>query len=399
MPMLIVPSDTEREDLERYVERGGYLGLARAVKEGAPAVLSAIRDAGLRGRGGTGRGELTAAKWEDVARARSEHKFVIANGAESNPQSRKDHLMLTRYPHRILEGLLIACFAVGAQQAFVYIKETYEDAIRGMQQAIAEALAEGAWGPLDVRVMVYEAPDVPVAGEESAALDAIEGFPRPRPRLRPPEITQIGLYGYPTVVNNVETLAAAASIMRTGQPADTVLITLSGDVKRPGVYEIPLGTPLKTVVEQWGGGAQGPVRAVFPGGVTAGPLRPEELDLPLDHDVLQQAGATIGLGVLHVVARDDWEPAAALAEAAAMWAENSCGQCHLCQDGTIRLREAAKGKEDGGGRPDAEEMELWALRLRNKGNCLYATMAARATTRWLRAFGSELSGTPPARNG
>lgn len=393
MPVLIVSLDREREDLQRYVERGGYLGLARAVKEGAPAVLAALRDGGLRGRGGSGRGELTAVKWEQVAQARNDQKFVIANGAESNPQSRKDHLLLTRYPHRVLEGLLIACYTVGARQAFVYIKETYADAIRGMQQAIAEAVAEGAWGPIDVSVMVYEAPDVPVAGEESAALDAIEGFPRPRPRLRPPEITKIGLYGHPTVVNNVETLAAAAAVMRTGKPADTVLITLSGDVNDPGVYEIPLGTPLDTVLERWGGGVQGPVRAVFPGGITSGPLRPEELGFPLDYDVLQRAGTTIGLGVLHVVARDGWEPAAALAEAAAQWAENSCGQCHLCQDGTIRLREAAKSSA-GGGKPDAEEMELWALRMRDKGNCLYATMAARAATRWLRAFGPELSITP-----
>lgn len=388
--MLIVPDDTAREDLDRYVERGGYVGLARAFTEGPEAVRRAVRAAGLRGRGGTGRGEFAAEKWEQVARAASRTKVVIANGAESNPHSRKDHRLLTFHPHRVLEGLLIACWAVGARQGFVYIKKTYEDALASVQHAIAEAVAAGAWGPLDVQVLVYEAPDLPIAGEETAVIDVIEGFERPRPRLQPPPITQVGLYGHPTVVNNVETLAAAAAIMRTGEPVRTVLLTLTGDVRRPGVYEVPLGTPLGTVLEQWGGGASGPLRAVFPGGMTSGPLTPAELDLPLDYDVLLRAGTTLGLGVLHVVTGDDWNPREGLVEAATRWADNSCRQCRHCQDGTVRLRDAARALAAGGGEAELRDMELWALRLRGKGNCLYATMAALAATRWMRAFRDAL---------
>ncbi|MBO8141222.1 MAG: SLBB domain-containing protein [Firmicutes bacterium] len=391
MAMLIDPGESTREDLERYVKRGGYLGLARAVRDGPSAVLAAVERAGLRGRGGSGLGEPVARKWREAAAVPGTTKFVIANGAESHPESRKDHLLMTRYPHRILEGLLIAGVAVRARQCFVYVKETYNDALASIKEAIAEGLAAGAWAGLEMEITVFEAPASPAAGEESAVIDAIEGFNPPRPRLRPPSVTSVGLYGRPTVVNNVETLAAAAAVMRTGEPAGTVLVTLTGDVRRPGVYEVPLGTPLRAIVEDWGGGAPGPLLCVLPGGSASGPLGPAELELPLDYDALWRAGTSLGPAVLSVVAGAGRKPGDPFQDAARLWTSGSCGQCRLCQEGTAELLDAAQRIVQGANSA-REDMELWALRLRGKGNCLYATMVARSAARWLRVFGNELSG-------
>ncbi|MFZ5816964.1 MAG: NADH-ubiquinone oxidoreductase-F iron-sulfur binding region domain-containing protein [Bacillota bacterium] len=387
-PHLITePSPTARERLAEYRARGGYAGLARARAEGGRWALEQVHLAGLRGRGGSGKGAPVAEKWRKVARAAGIAKYVIGNGAESSPVSRKDRYLLTYFPHRVLEGLLIACAAVGADQAYLFVRGDAEEALAAVEAALEEAREAGLLGAVAVELQ----PSAPsyISGEETAVIDSLEGL-EGLPQPKPPYPEEIGLRGCPTVLNNVETLAAAAAILRLGVEGfralgtpdcpGTALFTVTGAVGRPGVYEVPYGTRLDELLARAGAPAAEQLLAVLPGGLSSGPLRPDELHLPLTYEALAEAGTSIGPAAIVVFARAEASLSAVVRETVTFLTEASCGQCHGCKEGHRQLAGALQAGETGLAR------ELATVLLYGRGNCGHPTGTARLALRALQAF-------------
>ena len=264
-------------DIEDYIASGGYSGLERALKVGPEGVVEEVKRSGLRGRGGAG--FPTGLKWELTRKREAEERFVICNAAEGDVGAFMDRVLLEGDPHLILEGLIIAGFAVGARKGFVYVRSEYELAAQRMRRAVEQARERGFLGErvlgtsFSFEVEVFQAVGMFVCGEETALINSMEGR-RGNPRARPPYPTEAGLWGRPTVVNNVKTLANVSLILRFGadwfkevgteRSPGTALVALSGQVERPGVYEVPMGMPIREVVGRIGGASE--VKAVQTGG-------------------------------------------------------------------------------------------------------------------------------------
>jgi len=297
----------------------------------------------LRGRGGAG--FPAGRKWSIAAESPETPRYVVCNAGEDEPGSFKDRILIEYRPHLVLEGMILAARAIRAEQAFLYLNETYDDCHRLMSQAIDEAGKAGYLGSL--KVTIQRAPTVYVAGEDSAALEVLEGKD-PKPRQKPPYPATSGLFGKPTVVNNVETLANVAPIvakgaswfrtMGTEQSPGTMLVCLGDEMNRPGLYELPLGTPLRHLFEDLGGGLKsgGALKAILPGGPSCGFLKPEFLDVPLDPDSCKKAGSTLGCGVMRFYAEGTCmvEESLGLAK---FFAQECCGQCPACRMETNML--------------------------------------------------------------
>ncbi|HUK41421.1 MAG TPA: SLBB domain-containing protein, partial [Candidatus Acidoferrales bacterium] len=263
-----VPSG--REDLEVYRARGGYEALRRAVKSKPEEVIQTISDAGLRGRGGAG--FPTGKKWAFTRECAEQPRYLILNGGEDEPGSKKDRVLMENLPHLVIEGVILGAYAIGASRAYLYINANYEAATKSITDALAEAKAAGYWGKdvlgsgFDLDIELTPAPHNYVAGEDTAVIEVIEGK-KAWPRQKPPFPVTVGLFGKPTSVNNVETLANVAPIILhgaewykafgTAEAPGTMIFSLNDDVNRPGVYELPFGTPLRYLIEQCGGGVRG----------------------------------------------------------------------------------------------------------------------------------------------
>lgn len=388
----------------------GYRSWARARDLPPLGVVDRVEEAGLRGRGGSG--FPTAWKWR-AAREHPGPRFLVVNGAEGEPDSLKDRLLMECYPHRILEGALIAAHALGATRVYVYINRSFPGALGAMRAAVADARAAGylsageahhAAGPL---VEVVEAPPVYVAGEETAALEVIEGRP-PRPRRRPPYPAESGLWGQPTIVHNVETLAAVEAIFRMGPEvycrSATVLVTLAGWVTRPGVYEVPLGTPLRELIETWGGGVRGgvAVKAISPGGLGSPYLPATALETPLEYEALREAGSVLGCATVRVIPQGACM-VEELQRVVRFFASGPCGQCRPCVQGTGRMSAVLEGLRAGrGGRGDIDLLARLGARLPGRGICGYLTEAAGPVYSALSLFWEDFEhhlrwGTCPGR--
>ncbi len=344
---LLRPERPGREDLAAYRERKGYEALARVPEGDAGAILSAVEVAGLQGRGGGG--FPAARKWAEVARGNGD-KWVVVNGAEGEPGSSKDRFLMENHPHLVLEGALLAAHATGAQRVILAVNAGAEEAFASLGAALTEARAASCGA--DTCVEVRRIPDVYVAGEETALLEALEGK-APHPTLKPPFPVHFGLAGRPTLVHNVETVACVAAILAAG-PANwraagtqespgTFLYTLSGDVNRPGVYELPGGTTLRRLVYGSGGGPTNGVGAVLPGGYSGGILTDAELDL--NEKEVGEAGGSLGCRAVRVLGerRDLWRT---LEEVVSFFAAQSCGQCPPCFIGNSQLITLIRGKGD-----------------------------------------------------
>jgi len=373
---------------------GGYRSLAQARGLSPLGVVDRVEEAGLRGRGGSG--FPTASKWR-AAREHPEPRFLVVNGAEGEPDSLKDRLLMERYPHRVLEGALIAAHALRAQRIYVYVNRTFSEALGAMRAAVDDARAAGyvdpeeGGGPSGPAVEVVEAPPAYVAGEETAALEVIEGRP-PRPRHRPPYPVESGLWGRPTVVNNVETLAAVEAIFRMGPEAfrrcATVLVTLSGWVTRPGVYEVPLGTPLRDLIEKWGCGVPGGVgiKAISPGGVGSPYLPATALETPIGYETLREAGSALGCASVRVIPEGTCM-VEELHRVVGFFAAGPCGQCRPCVQGTERMGAVLKGLREGrGARRDIDVLARLGARLPGRGLCGYLAEAAGPVSSALSLF-------------
>lgn len=339
--------------LEAYRAAGGYAILQSLASRSPESVIRRLRQVGLRGRGGGG--FPAGWKWEMVRAAPDPVRFVVANGAEGEPGSEKDRFLLTHLPHRILEGVWMVAWVVQAQKIFVGINEAFPEAREAVLRALDEVQGSDlARGPASTPVEVVSLPHHYLAGEETALLEALEGRP-PVPRGRPPYPTEKGLGGHPTLIHNVETLAWVPEMLREeGEILEAYWCTLSGDVCRPGVYEIPRGVPLSEVVRVWGRGlpAGQTLKALFPAGPSGGVLTPEEAATPLDPEALQSVGSRLGAGCLRVVGSGTSLLEVAL-EYARFFRDASCGQCTPCVSGlqslVAALEQQAQGRSSGSG--------------------------------------------------
>jgi NADH-quinone oxidoreductase subunit F len=285
------------ETFDEYRAAGGYRPISANI-------LEEISASGLRGRGGAG--FPAGRKWAIAAQTAAEARYVVCNAGEDEPGSFKDRVLLEYRPHLVLEGMILAAHAISAYEAILYLNETYDVCLSKMTAAINEADAEGYLGGITVRI--HPAPRVYVAGEDTAALEVIEGKPA-KPRLKPPYPATSGLYGMPTVVNNVETLANVPLIARNGAAwfrshgtsgsPGTMIFCLHDEMVRPGAVELPFGTTLRHLYETAGGGltAGRKLKAVLPGPSSAF-LVPEQLDIPLDPESFKKAGSLLGCGVI-----------------------------------------------------------------------------------------------------
>jgi len=346
---------------------GIYEGLKKAVKDMTPQeVTAAVNDAGLRGRGGAG--FPTGRKWEFTRNASAEKKYLVCNADEGEPGTFKDRLLLEGCPHLVIEGMVLSGYAVGASKGFIYIRGEYAEAILRMEKALSEARASNYLGhnilgsSYSFDIEVHKGAGAYVCGEETSLIESMEGK-RGFPRLRPPYPASAGLFGQPTAINNVETLANVPAIvlggsvayrsLGVGSASGTKLYPLSGAVANTGVVEAPLGTTLRELIHDVGGGVSDGKRflAALVGGAAGVFLGEDMLEVPLDYDSLASHGATLGAGAV-LVLDNDCNPASLILDILRFFRHESCGQCTPCRVGTARLVEmmedliATEGKTD-----------------------------------------------------
>jgi NADH-quinone oxidoreductase subunit F len=353
------------QSLDDYRREGGYAALKRALELGAEGVIAEVNESRLLGRGGAA--FPTARKWESVRTQPIEPHYLVCNADESEPGTFKDRVLLTEDPFAIVEAMTIAAFATGCAKGFLYVRAEYPLAFERMQHAVNAARGAGLLGEsilgsaLRFDVEIRRGAGAYICGEETAIFESIEGR-RGEPRNKPPFPVTHGLFGKPTVVNNVETLAnvlpivlrGGAAFARTGtaQSTGTRLFCLSGHVRRPGIYEVPMGTSLGALLDLAGGvRAGGRLSALLLGGAAGAFVRPDELELKLTHEDTRAAGVTLGSGVVMVFDHTA-ELKDLVLRIAAFFRDESCGQCVPCRVGTVRQEEAlhriASGKPRGG---------------------------------------------------
>ena len=326
--------------IDDYVAAGGYAALDKARRMGADAVRAEVEASGLRGRGGAGFPAGT--KWGFVSRAKGRPVYLICNADEGEPGTFKDRHIMEHDPHLHIEGMAIAALALGAAMGFIYIRGESASIARLLEKAVAEAEARGRIGRVPgFEIKVHRGAGSYICGEETALIESLEGK-RGHPRLKPPFPAERGLYGCPTIVNNVETLAClpfiigkgAAAFRKIGAAGDCGprIFSVSGHVRRPGVYECPTGTPLRELLDL-AGGVEGRLKAVIVGGLSTPILTAEEArSLRLDRDSCQRAGTMPGSGGVIVFAEGADVPSIAL-ETIRFYASESCGQCTPCREG------------------------------------------------------------------
>jgi NADH-quinone oxidoreductase subunit F len=348
--------------LAAYRASGGFAALEKAREIGAEAVIAEVTASRLMGRGGAA--FPTGRKWEAVRTQAVRPHYLICNADESEPGTFKDRVLMEEDPFAIVEAMAIAAFATACERAFVYIRGEYPLAAARLQHAIAQSRDAGLLPGVEIEIR--RGGGAYICGEETAIFNSIEGL-RGEPRNKPPFPVQAGLFGKPTLVNNVETLAnvprivleggAAFAAIGSGQSTGTRLFCLSGTIRDPGVYEAPYGITLRSLIEMAGGVESGrTIRAVLLGGAAGTFVRGDELDLKLTHEDTRAAGTTLGSGVVMVV--DDTIDLRALVERiASFFRDESCGQCVPCRVGTIRQEEALHRMAKQG-RGDASEFAL-----------------------------------------
>ena len=324
--------------LDSYRSHGGYSALRRSFEIGQHEVLREIADSKLLGRGGAA--FPTGTKWEAVARQPAHPHYLICNADESEPGTFKDRVLMEGDPFALVEAMTIAAFATDCRHGFVYVRAEYPIAHARLEHAFELARAHGFLGEnimgtgFDFDIELRIGAGAYVCGEETALFQSIEGY-RGEPRNKPPFPVEVGLFGKPTVVNNVETLANVPAIL-LGDVRDTRLFCVSGHVERPGLYEVELGTPLSELLELAG---SRPPKAVLLGGAAGSFLRPDQLDLPLSFEGAREASATLGSGVV-LVFDESADLVGAVLRIAEFFRDESCGQCVPCRVGTVRQEEA-----------------------------------------------------------
>lgn len=394
----ILLADGPLSSLDDYLLTGGGKALFAALGSSPRAVIEEVKRSGLRGRGGAG--FPTGEKWEAVRSDPCPTKFVVCNAADGEPGTFKDRWILRHNPYQVLEGMAIAAHAVGADRAFLAIKAAYRLEIRAVRRALAEMRGSNMLGP--VRIEIVQGPDEYLFGDEKALLEVIEGN-APLPRILPPY--QVGLFATkgstnPTAVNNVETLANVPHVIAEGpdrfrsfgteSSPGTMVFTLCGDVRRPGVYELPLGTPLRTLLYDIGGGPPGGsvVKAVFPGASDT-ILSPEQFDTPLDYDSMRAAGSGLGSAGFVVYDESACVVGATLRFSRFLHVE-SCAQCPACKHGSEEITECLERIELGeGSEADVETALARCLTVTGGQRCALPTGESLLVQSAIQLFGGE----------
>src|ERR1700694_4732805 len=404
--------------LEVYLAHDGYKGMARALKELTPEqVVDEVKKSNLRGRGGAG--FPTGMKWSFVPKDSGKPKYVLCKADESEPGTCKDRPLMEMMPHQLIEGMVIAGKAVGSHQGYIYIRGEYRYVLDIMDEAVAEAYKAGYLGKnilgsgFDFDIVTHTGAGAYECGEESALMESLEGK-RGYPRIRPPFPAVVGLYGSPTVINNVETLSSAPEILRRGgewyaglgspKNGGTRLFCISGHVNKPGIYELPMGFPLRQMIEDVAGGMLNgrKLKAVIPGGSSCPLLTADEIDVGMDYDSVAKAGSMLGSGGLIVIDEDTCMVDLAR-RIMHFYAHESCGWCIPCREGTTWLRKMLDRFHAGFGRP--EDIDLvgdLAKNMLGRTFCPLGDAAALPTIsivqKWRNEFEQHLSGRCPFKS-
>ncbi|TAK06216.1 MAG: NADH oxidoreductase (quinone) subunit F [Candidatus Manganitrophaceae bacterium] len=373
-----IRSDGAALERAAYERAGGYEGLRKALRMTPEAVLDTVRRSGLRGRGGAG--FPTGVKWSLVPRgADAPHpKYLVANADEMEPGAFKDRFLLEKDPHQLIEGMIIAAYAIEADVAYIFLRWAYREAKEALSRAIAEAAEHHCLGKdilgsgYSLEMIVHVSAGRYICGEETALLNALEGK-RANPRSKPPYPQMVGLWGKPTVVNNVETLCNIPHILKNGpdwfkglshtNDSGTKLYGASGKVKRPGLWELPMGTTAREILEEHAGGMRDGLRfrAAIPGGASTEFITEAHLDVRMDFDEIRKAGSRLGTGTM-IVLDDRTCPVGLLWNVERFFAQESCGWCTPCWSGLSWVEQILGAMERGEG----EEGDLEILREQTK---------------------------------
>ncbi|WP_072688145.1 NADH-quinone oxidoreductase subunit NuoF [Rhodococcus marinonascens] len=395
--------DSSSWTLDTYRGHGGYEGLQKALRMDPDEIISTVKEAGLRGRGGAG--FPTGMKWSFIPQGDDKPHYLVVNADESEPGTCKDIPLMMATPHTLVEGIIIAAYAIRAKHAFIYVRGEVVPVLRRLQAAAAEAYAAGYLGTdilgtgYDLELVVHAGAGAYICGEETALLDSLEGR-RGQPRLRPPFPAVAGLYASPTVVNNVESIASVPSIIVNGiewfrsmgsekSPGFT-LYSLSGHVTSPGQYEAPLGITLRELLE-YAGGVRAGHRLKFwtPGGSSTPIFTDEHLDVELDYEGVGAAGSMLGTKALQI-----FDDTTCVVRAVLRWTEfyahESCGKCTPCREGTYWLVQILERMERGEGTDDDLEKLLdIADNILGKAFCALADGAASPIMSSIQYFRDE----------
>ena len=389
--------------IDGYKRNGGYKAVAKALDMDPDAIIQLVKDSGLRGRGGAG--FPTGMKWGFIPQGDNKEHYLVVNADESEPGTCKDTPLLLANPHVLVEGVIIASYAIRANHAFIYIRGEVTHVIRRVQQAIDDAYKAGLLGKnilgkgFDLELVLHVGAGAYICGEETALLDSLEGF-RGQPRLRPPFPAIAGLYARPTVVNNVESIASVPSIidkgaewfasMGTEKSKGYTLYSLSGHVNNPGQFEAPLGITLRELIELAGGIRTGHrLKFWTPGGSSTPMFTDEHLDVPLDYEGVAAAGSMLGTKALQI-----FDETTCVVRAVLRWTEfykhESCGKCTPCREGTWWLVQALKNLENGEGTPaDLDKLLDLCDNIMGRSFCALADGAASPIISSLKYFRQE----------
>lgn len=389
--------------IESYLADGGYEAARKALGMEAGAVLEEVKRAGVRGRGGAG--FPAGVKWSFLPKDVFP-RYLVVNADESEPGTFKDRLIIEYDPHQLLEGIICAAWAIQAHHAFVYIRGEYMFGKQRLEQAIAEAkehhfLGQGIFGvDFDLEVIVHPGAGAYICGEETALLTSLEGN-RGHPRLKPPFPAVAGLYSKPTIVNNVETISHVSHVIAHGadwyrqwgteKSPGFQLVCLSGQVKKPGVYEIPYGTTLRQLIYDYAGGTPDdrPIKSIIPGGLSMPQIKADKLDTGIDFESIQAAGSLLGSGGIIVICEgQSLVPVAR--RTLGFYREESCGKCTPCREGTGWMEKTLIRIEEGGGTlADIDRMERITKYVDQQSFCPFGPAAVWGLQSMLRNFREE----------
>jgi len=392
--------------IDVYLEKNGYQAVRKAIIDmTAEQILEEVKNANLRGRGGAG--FPAGVKWGFVPKGVDKPKYLCVNADEGEPGTFKDKYIMSYNPHLLIEGIIIASYCVGIHTAYIYIRGEYESIALRLEQAIVEAVDKGFLGKnildtgFDLDLYVHRGAGAYVCGEETALLESLEGK-RGNPRLKPPFPASIGLFECPTVINNVETLSNVPSIIlngadwfcQVGLPKDggTRIFGVSGMVKKPGTYELPIGSSLKEIIFDHAGGMKEgkELKAVIPGGMSAPILTPDEIDIKMDFDSLVEAKSMLGSGAIIVIDKDT-SMLDILRIVTQFYSHESCGQCTPCRIGNNWIKKTVirMGKGEGK-KEDLDNIIRLANNILGKTLCPLGDAAAMPIISIVQKFRKEL---------
>ena len=394
------------DTLDVYRQHGGYEALAKALSQYQPdEIVDMVKQSGLRGRGGAG--FPTGMKWGFLAK-NDKPRYLCCNCDESEPGTFKDRMLMEMNPHMLVEGVIITSYACRVTTAFIYVRGELVKAASQVERAVAEAYAAGLIGKnilgsnYSLDIIVHRGAGAYICGEESSLMESLEGR-RGYPRLKPPFPAVVGLYGGPTVINNCETLCTIPSIVQGGaewyagfgteKSKGTRVFCLSGHVKKPGNYELPLGTPLRTLIydERYGGGILGDkqLKAIIPGGSSTFILGADKLDTTLDFEAIAAAGSMLGSGGV-IVMNEDTCIVGAILRMTEFYRDESCGKCTPCREGTYWMTEILERLEHGHGK--AKDVDLLmdiCDNISGKSFCPLGDAATSSITSGIKLFREE----------